>query len=179
MRPLALALLLAPAIGMAQARPRDGSEPPARYLAPLAVGVRLGGLAAYGAPASRRTAVGGGVYGLFDAQGIIADVAADAFAGRDATSLTAGLGVYWPALPAENTSPYLGGGVRLGWTRFGGDGAFGMQLCAAAGILASRQWSPHVRLEIAWFWNTMGERPSGGGADRFASGPVATLGLGF
>jgi hypothetical protein len=179
MRSLALALVLLPALALAQARPRSGSEPPARYLAPLAIGVRLGGLAAYAAPASGRTAVGGGVYGLFDAHGLIADVAADAFAGNDAYSLTAGLGVYWAALPSENTSPYLGGGVRLGWTHFGGDGAAGLQLCAAAGLLASRQWSPHVRLEIAWFWNAMGERPSAGGPARFAHGPVATLGLGF
>jgi hypothetical protein len=178
MRLLLLALLLAPAPSRAQERPRS-SEPPPRYLAPVAWGVRLGGLAAYGAPNSGRTAVGGGAYALFDARGLLADVSADAFAGRDATSVTGGLGVYWPALAGENTSPYLGGGLRLGWTRFGGDGTFGLQICGAVGLLASRQWSPHVRLELAWFWNTMGERPSGGGADRYAHGPMATLGLGF
>jgi hypothetical protein len=178
MRPLALALLLAPSLALAQARPRSG-EPSGRYLAPLALGVRLGGLAAYGAVASGRTAVGGGIYGLFDAQELLADVAFDAFSGRDAASATGGLGVYWAALPRENTSPYLGGGLRLGWTRFGGNGAVGLQLCGAIGLLASRHWSPHVRLELAWFWNTMGERPPGGGPERFARGPVATLGLGF
>jgi len=179
MRRAVFLTLLVPSLALAQARSGRPSEPEGRYLAPVSFGARLGGLAAYGTPAGSATAVGGGAYALFDQRSLLADVSANAFGGDKALQLTAGLGVYWAALPEANTTPYLGGGARLGYVRHGGDGAFGLQLQAAVGLLASRHWSPHVRLELAWFFDTMGEKPKGGGDRHYANGPIATIGLGF
>ncbi len=175
MRAAAFALLLAPSLALAQPR-----EPTARYLAPVSLGVRLGGLLALAAPAGGTpSAVGGGVYGLYDLQSLLADVSADVYGGKDAFAISGGLGVYWAVLGNANVTPYLGGGARLAWAKFGGDGAFGLQVQGAVGLLASRHWSPHVRLELAWFFDTMSERPSGGGPQHFPNGPIATVALGF
>jgi len=172
--PAALALVLSPSLALAQHR-----APEARYAAPLSLGVRLGYVAATSAAGGGTpSAVGGGLYGLFDLRNVLADVTLDAFGGSGAALVAGGLGVYWAVRP-DNVTPYLGGGARLGYARFGGDGATGLMLHVAAGLLASRQWSPQVRVELAWFFDTMGERPKGGGPAHFASGPMATIGLGF
>jgi hypothetical protein len=170
---VALALLvLVPALALAQ-------RPDPRYAAPLYVGVRLGGLGALGAPAEGTpSGVGGGVYGLFDLQNLLAEAAFDAYTGNNARLVAAGLGAYYAAVP-ENVTPYFGGGAKVAWTRFGGEGALGLQLFGAVGVLASRKWSPHVRVELAWFFDTMGERERGGGPVHYANGPIATIGLGF
>jgi len=172
---LALALLLLPAL--ARAAPR---APEARYAAPLSLGVRIGGMGAMSAPAGGTpTGAGGGAYGLFDLQNLLAELSLDGYGGRDCKMVAGGIGAYWAVTP-QNISPYLGGGVKLAWTRFGGEGATGLQLFGAVGLLASRQWSPQVRIELAWFFDTMGERPRGGGSPAYyANGPVATIGLGF
>lgn len=179
MRPAALALLLLPSLAAAQWRQRPAPDAGARYDAPLALGLRLGGMVAYSAPAGAPTAVGGGLYGLFDLHGLIADLSADAYGGDKALQLSGGLGVYWPAAGEASTTPYLGGGAKLAWVRFGGDGAFGLQPYLAVGLLAGRQWSPHIRLELAWFFDTMKEREKYGGPGHLANGPMATIGLGF
>jgi hypothetical protein len=180
MRAAALALLAVPSLALAQGRPyRPSVEPEPRYLAPLSYGVRLGGLIAYSSPAGGPSGVGGGAYALFDQQSLLADVSADVFGGDRLFTIAGGLGVYWAVLAGANTTPYLGGGARLGWVKFGGDGAFGLQLHGAVGLLATRHWSPHVRLELAWFADTMGEREKGGGPRHFSTGPMATIGLGF
>jgi len=179
MRRAVFALLLLPSLALAQARAARASDPEGRYQAPVAYGARLGGLLAYGAPAGSPTAVGGGAYALFDQRSLLADVSADAYGGGKALRLGGGLGVYWAALPEANHTLYLGGGARLAYVKDGGDGAFGLTLQGAVGLLASRHWSPHVRLELAWFVDTMGEREKGGGPRHYANGPVATIGLGF
>jgi hypothetical protein len=171
-----LCLLALPATAIAQSHGR-GIEPEPRYLAPLSFGVRLGGLLAYASPRSGASAVGASAYGLFDQQALLADVMVDAYGGSNASLLGGGLGVYAALQPAANTTPYLGGGARLAWTRFGGEGAFGLQLFGSVGLLASRRWSPHVRVELSWFFDTMGERS--GASHFFANGPMATIGLGF
>jgi len=177
---LALVLILAPTLAPAQGRAaRAASEPEGRYDAPLSLGVRLGGLVAYSSPAGAPSGVGGGVYGLFDLQSVLADLSADVWGGDKAVQLSGGLGVYWPIAGQANTTPYLGGGAQLAWVKFGGEGAFGLQLRAAVGLLASRRWSPHIRLELAWLFDTMAERERGGGVRHLSNGPIATIGLGF
>lgn len=177
---LALALILAPTLALAQGRAgRAAPEPEGRYDAPLSLGIRLGGLVAYASPAGAPSGVGGGVYGLFDLQSVLADLSADVWGGDKAVQLSGGLGVYWPVAGQANTTPYLGGGAQLAWVKFGGEGAFGLQLRAAVGLLASRRWSPHIRLELAWLFDTMAERERGGGARHLSNGPIATIGLGF
>lgn len=181
MRAAAFALLLVPSLSLAEPRPRPSpGEATARYLAPVSLGVRLGGLLAVSSPAGGSpSAVGGGVYGLYDLQSLLADVSADFYAGSNALSISGGLGVYWAILGDANVTPYVGGSARLAWARFGGDGAFGLQIQGAVGLLASRHWSPHVRLELSWFFDTMAEQPGGGGPQHFVNGPIATVGLGF
>jgi hypothetical protein len=180
MRAAALALLFAPALALAQARSlRSAPEPQGRYDAPLSLGVRLGGLVAYSSPAGAPSGVGGGIYGLFDLDSVLADVSADLWGGDKALQLAGGLGVYWPVAGAASTTPYLGGGAQLAWVKFGGEGAFGLQLRAALGLLASRRWSPHIRLELAWLFDTMSERERSGDRRHLSNGPIATIGLGF
>ncbi len=179
MRAAAFALLLVPSLTLAQARPRSGEASP-RYLAPVSLGVRLGGLLGMSTPAGGTpSAVGGGVYGLYDLQSLLADISADVYGGSNAFLISGGLGAYWAVLGDANVTPYLGGSARLAWSRFGGDGAFGLQIQPAVGLIASRHWSPHVRLELSWFFNSMSEQPSGGGPQHFVNGPMATVGLGF
>jgi hypothetical protein len=181
MRAAALALLVVPslALGQGAARPAP-SEGPARFLAPVSLGVRLGGLLAFSTPATGTpSAVGGGLYGLYDLQSLLADISADVYGGKDAFAVAGGLGVYWAILGNANVTPYVGGGARLAWAKFGGGGAFGLQIGGAVGIIASRHWSPHVRLELGWFFDTMAEQPSGGGSQSFPNGPLASIGLGF
>ncbi len=178
MRAAALALLCS-SLALVPGPAARAAEPGGRFEAPLSLGVRLGGLVAYSSPARAPSAVGGGVYGLFDLQSVLADVSGDLYGGDKAFLLGGGLGVYWPVLGRASTTPYVGGGARLAWVKFGGEGNFGLQLQGAVGLLASRQWSPHIRVEVAWFFDTMSEREKGGGPRHLSNGPMATIGLGF
>ncbi len=96
--------------------------------------------------------------------------------------VAAGLGAYYPFLPG-NVAPYAGGGVKAGWTRFGGDGTFGMMPYAAAGLLLGRNYYPQLRIELSYFVATSRERvtAAGGGGDGGvrAQGATATFGLAF
>ncbi|OFX22692.1 MAG: hypothetical protein A2V77_10775 [Anaeromyxobacter sp. RBG_16_69_14] len=144
-------------------------------------GLRLGGLAAVGSAGdSTPSAAGGGGYALFDGRDFLADVAADIYLGDGARMFALGLGAYYPFAIA-NITPYLGAGLKLGWTRFGGDGAFGMIPFAATGLLFGREGYVQVRAELAWFVALSREertdRPGDPGSR--ANGPVATLGLAF
>jgi hypothetical protein len=143
-------------------------------------GLRLGGLAAVGSVADDTpTAAGASAYALFDGREFLADVTADLYFGDHARLVAAGLGAYYPFALA-NVTPYLGGGLKVGWTRFGGDGTFGLIPFAAAGLLFGREGYVQVRAELAWFVSLSREdradRP--GGSSR-STGPLATLGLAF
>ena len=159
----------------ARTTPQDAGRPLPWF------GLRLGGLAAVGSAGdSTPSAGGGGAYALFDGRDFLADVAADIYLGDRARMFALGLGAYYPFALA-NITPYLGAGLKLGWTRFGGDGAFGMIPFAAAGLLFGREGYVQVRAELAWFVALSREertdRPDDPGSR--ANGPVATLGLAF
>jgi len=182
----ALTALAPTSAGAAQAdRPlavdRRGSQDAARSLPWL--GLRLGGLVAV-TSLSNDTPTAGGVsaYGLFDGRDFLADVMADLYFGNDARLIAAGLGAYYPFVPA-NVTPYIGGGLKVGWTRFGGDGTFGMIPFAAAGILIGREGYIQVRAEVAWFVALSREdRPASASRPADSSrttGPMFTLGLAF
>jgi hypothetical protein len=141
------------------------------------IGVRLGGLAAVSsASAGTPTAAGGGAYVLFDGRDYLADIAVDLFFGDDARLVAGGLGVYYPFMP-ENVSPYAGGGLKLGYSRFGGNGVFGLQLYAAAGLLVGRSWAPQLRFELAWFVALGSEEGGASPGGSRAHGPLLTLGI--
>jgi hypothetical protein len=144
------------------------------------VGLRLGGAwglssAAGGTPG----AGGGGGYALFDAGDYLADLSLDLFFGDGARLVDAGLGAYYP-FSHGNVAPYLGGGIKVGWTKFGGEGTFGMIPYAALGVVFGRTAFPQLRLELSYFVATAREQsPAAPGDGTRASGPMATLGLGF
>jgi hypothetical protein len=168
----ALAVALVPTAAQAQLRARESARP--------SVGLRLGAVSAFsGASSDTLTAIGGGGYVLFDIPGLLADVSVDLYAGESRSRMIAGgFGAYAPLADGE-TVPYVGGGLKLGWTRFGGDGATGLVPFGAVGLLVGRSWSPHVRVEAAWFFQTGTERRAEGFSARHASGPMLTFGMGF
>jgi hypothetical protein len=171
--PLAAVLALAAAL---LAPAPAAAVPGGGYDRPWA-GLRLGGVlgvgsARPGTPAGQ----GGGVFALFDSGAFFGEVGGDFLFG-DATYLAAGLGGYVPLAPGSVT-PYVGGGLRLGWTDFGGDGAFGLMPYAAGGVLLGRGSQPLLRLEVAWFVSGAREERTDGRRTR-AHGPMATLGIAF
>lgn len=166
---LALVVTTAPAVAHAAREPAKASY-----------GLRLGAATAVSSAApDTRTAIGGGGYVLWDIPGLLADASVDVFAGESrARFLAAGLGAYATLLDGE-TLPYVGGGVKLAWTRFGGDGATGLVPFGAIGLLVGRSWSPQLRIEAAWFFQTGTERRDAGAPARHANGPLLTFGIGF
>ena len=145
------------------------------------LGLRLGGaIAVSSAGGNDPSAGGGGAYALFDARDFLADVSVDAFVGDGVRFVAGGLGAYYPFFPG-NVSPYLGGGLKVGWTRFGGDGVFGMLPFAAGGLLVGREGYVQLRAELSWFVATSREKRADrpGDAGTRAHGPMATLGLAF
>jgi hypothetical protein len=167
-----LALLLAPAAAPA-AEGRSHEQARSSY------GVRLGAATALSSAASETlTAPGGGGVLLYDIPGLLLDVTFDLYAGEGARLVAGGFGAYYPFLEGE-TTPYLGGGLKLGWSEFGGDGAFGLIPQASAGLLIGRSWSPHVRLDVSYFFCTATEQRGPGFESRHANGVIATFGIGF
>ncbi|MFL5264609.1 MAG: hypothetical protein ACJ79R_16795 [Anaeromyxobacteraceae bacterium] len=143
-------------------------------------GVRLGGAWGFNsASGGTPSAGGGGGYVMFDANEYLADFSLDLFFGDSAHLVDAGLGAYYP-FSHGNVAPYAGGGIKVGWTKFGGDGTFGMIPYAALGVVFGRTAFPQLRLELAYFLATSRERAAGQTGDGArANGPMLTLGLGF
>lgn len=186
MRTLALLALLAATPTLAADRydvPRDASarQDPFRDTARWPwVGVRLGGvLGLSSAGGGQPGGGGGGAYVLFDARDFLADVNADIFVGDRVHFYALGLGAYYPFSHA-NVSPYVGGGFKVGWTEFGGDGAFGMIPYGALGVIMGREGFVQLRAELTYFVCTSRETaPGNTGPGTRGSGPMLTLGLGF
>jgi hypothetical protein len=174
---IARALLLAVAVLAPATAP--AAEGRFHEQARSSLGVRLGAATALSSAAGEtRTAPGGGGFVLYDIPGLLLDVSADIFAGESSRLLAAGFAAYYPFLE-EETTPYVGGGVKLGWSRFGGDGAFGLIPHLSAGLLIGRSWSPQVRIDVAYFLATATERRDPGFESRRANGIIATFGIGF
>lgn len=145
------------------------------------LGVRLGGVIGLGsASGGQPGGAGGGAYLLFDERDFFGDVSVDIYVGDSVHFITAGLGGYFP-FSHGNVSPYLGGGLKLGWTKFGGDGTFGLLPYAAFGLLMGRQGTVQLRAEIDYFVATASEtrsdQPNSSGTH--ANGPIMTLGVAF
>lgn len=160
--------------------PAAASAAPRREAAHPSFGFRLGAVTTTSSAAKDNlTAIGAGGYALFDMPGLLADVSADVFTGESRARLVqAGFGAYYP-LDEGETTPYLGGGLKIGWSRFGGDGTTGLLPFLGAGLLIGRSWSPQIRLEVSWFYSTGTERREAGLPVHHANGFVATFGMGF
>jgi hypothetical protein len=145
-------------------------------------GVRLGGLAAvHSAGGDAWGAGGGGFYALFDGRYFLADASLDLLFGSRTHFVALGLGAYYPFRSDGGWSPYLGGGLKLGWTRFGGDGTFGVIPFLAGGFVTNREGYVQVRGEFGWFVATSREERSDRPGEQGwrGHGPFATLGLAF
>lgn len=144
-------------------------------------GLKLGGLiAANSVRGNEPTAAGAGFYALFDARDFLGEVSLDLYFGKETRFVAGGIGAYYPFYEG-NMTPYLGGGVKFGSTKFGGDGAFGLIPFLGGGMLFGREGYVQFRVDLAWFlalsreeWT---ERPNDPGTR--AHGPILTLGLGF
>jgi len=188
MRTLALLALLAAAPAVAADRseaspPGEASvrQDPSRDSGRMPwLGLRLGGVIGVGsASGGQPGAGGGGAYVLFDARDFLGDVNADFFVGDGVHFYALGIGAYYP-FSRGNVTAYLGGGVKLGWTEFGGDGTFGVLPYGAFGVLMGREGYIQLRAELGYFVATSREtKPGDTGAGTHANGPIMTLGLGF
>lgn len=134
-------------------------------------GVRLGGVfAMVGAGA---TLQGASFSAQFDAERFFVDVTAELYAG-EATHLAAvGTGAYLP-LAQGDMAPYVGGGLKLASTRFGGKSACSPVPFAGAGVVLGRAGQVVARAELDWL-QALGANDGGGGA----GGPLLSFGLGF
>ena len=171
-----LASTVAIAVALAAPLPASAQRPARQEGRPLPwIGVRLGGmLAATSAAPGVPSAAGGGVYALLDGREFLADASVDAFGGSSATLFSGGLGIYLPFVP-RNVTPYAGGGLRLGWSKFGGDGAFGLLPFLAGGVLFGREGYFQVRAELSWIFAAASEESAGRpGQSWHTSGPMFT-----
>jgi hypothetical protein len=154
---LAALLLAAPLAGRAAADPgTPGGAQPAtvdKARATSAFGVRLGGLWANGTQDSGVAATGGGVTWFFDARALFLDVAVDGAWSKGSHQVTGGFGGYLP-FGRGDFAPYAGGGLRLAWTDYGHEAAFGLQPYAEAGMVLGRYSSASLRAGLGWWWNT-------------------------
>lgn len=169
---LAAALAVLPTAALAQTTKVESAH--------RSLGFRLGGVTAVGnAAGETRTVIGGGMYMMFDIPDLLAEVSADVYTGESRSRMIqAGLGAYIPLADGE-TIPYFGGGLKLGWSRFGGDGTWGLQPFLGVGALVGRSWSPHIRVDVQWFYTTGTERRTPDAPSRHAHGPMFLFGIGF
>jgi hypothetical protein len=153
-------------------------------------GLRVGTMVPLNRPGGNAPSVLGsvGIFWLYDARSYLAEVAVDLGLGDAGTSFSAGVGGYYP-FRRTNFTPYVGGMVAFSAANFGGDGASGIRLHPAAGVLFGRLSTVQLRAELGYFINTFGERdrisyevPVGAvasGSRRYAHGPTLAFGIGF
>ncbi len=155
------------------------AEPLRKLAATRSFGLRLGSAGGLGrAPGTTAAAMtGAGVFWLYDARELLADLSFDLFAGSGDYLVALGLGAYWPVL-RTNVTPYLGAGLRFTWSKFGGEGAHGLTPHAAVGLLVGRLWSLQLRAEVDYFVNAYTEDVAGGAAYH-AHGVAGQIGIGF
>jgi len=126
-------------------------------------GLRLGVVKAFNTPSGDDvTGKGLGTYWLYDARSFLVDVTMDLYWSSRMNNFAVGFGGYVPLTKTDFT-PYVGGGLRYGWTRLSDDWASGFQPYAAGGVMFGRLSSVGFRAEASWHWNAYenaGERGS-------------------
>lgn len=162
------------------------ADPYRKQMATRVFGLKVGMLAPLARP-GRDAAVAPtlGIFWLYDARTYLAEVFVDfASSSNSVAAFNVGLGGYYP-FERGNTTPYLGGGVAWSAIDFGGNGANGLRLHGAAGMLLGRLSSVQVRAEAGYFVNAFSEKASfvqtSGSLDSsvVSHGPMLNLGLGF
>jgi hypothetical protein len=148
------------------------------------LGVRAELLVPMDAPVPDRTPLGGfGLLLAIDGGFVLADVGVERATGGDRSLTSGSLAAYAP-LATGNTLPYLGGGVRWVSQHLGGQGASGLQLRPALGMLWGRRDIVRLRLEAGYFVDLFAERTldrliPGSAAPHYAHGATLAMGMTF
>jgi hypothetical protein len=166
-------------------------EPYLKQEATRVFGVRLGAVVPLSRPTGDVSAgTGVGLFWLYDAREFMAEIWGDFYVSSSSASHVSifdlGLGAYYP-FSRKNITPYAGGGAAWSITDLGGEGANGVRLNGAAGVLIGRLWSVQCRAELGYFVNLFGERSNPYTATgmpqptktAYSHGPMLTLGLGL
>jgi hypothetical protein len=150
-------------------------------------GLRLGAIFPLNRPRGSGEAAlpGFGVFWLYDTRSFLAEIAIDYYRSHDDYSFSLGLGGYYP-FGRGNLSPYLGGGMRYSWVAFGSEGASGLSLFGAGGVLFGRLSTVQIRAEVGYFVDTFRadylfppNQPATPPERRFSHGPALSAGIGF
>jgi hypothetical protein len=165
------------------------ADPYLKQTATRVFGVRLAAAVPFGRSAGdTTTATGFGLFWLYDARDFMAEIWGDFFtsSAESASSFNLGIGGYYP-FSKKNVTPYVGAGAAWSHSNFGGQGASGLRLNPAFGVLMGRLWSVQVRGEVGYFFNLYGERSTAAFTGstvsatqtHYGHGPMLTLGLGI
>jgi hypothetical protein len=144
-------------------------------------GLRLAAGVPFGRPSGKTAATTGlGLFWLYDARDFMAEIWGDFFVSStvQTTMFDIGIGGYYP-FSRRNVTPYVGMGAAWSSVRMGGNGASGVRLHGALGMLVGRLWSVQCRGELGYFVNLFGENDQTNTHTGYAHGPLFTLGLGF
>ena len=125
---------------------------------------------------------GAGLFWMYDARAWMADIAVDIGGQGGNFLIDVALGAYYPFSRTDFT-PYLGGKVKYGYFRFGGDGSAGVSLEPTFGLLLGRTSSVQVRAELGYFVDTFEEStkdvPGVAPSDHLVHGLELAVGIGF
>ncbi|HXU81931.1 MAG TPA: hypothetical protein VN914_11080 [Polyangia bacterium] len=167
------------------------ADPYLKQTATRVFGLRLAAAVPFGrASGDTSSATGLGLFWLYDARDFMAEIWIDFFtSSAERTHMfDVGMGGYYP-FSKKNFTPYLGAGAAWSASTLGGDGASGLRINPAFGLLMGRLWSVQVRAELGYFFNLYGEKASYTGvtpqpattnsATHYGHGPMLTLGLGI
>jgi hypothetical protein len=167
------------------------ADPYLKQTATRVFGLRLAAAVPFGrSSGDTTTATGLGLFWLYDARDFMAEIWIDFFTSSAdrASMFDVGIGGYYP-FSKKNVTPYVGAGAAWSTSNFGGQGASGMRLNPAFGVLMGRLWSVQVRGEVGYFFNLYGEKtstplttqvgPTASTSTHYGHGPMLTLGLGI
>jgi hypothetical protein len=169
------------------------ADPYLKQTATKVFGLRLGAAIPMGRVAGDTSgATGLGLFWMYDAREFMAEIWGDFYSSSGGSSthmFNIGIGGYYP-FSRRNITPYAGAGAAWSAATFGGNGASGMRLHGAFGVLVGRLWSVQMRGELGYFFNLFEEQPAspyyGGatpsapvGTASYGHGPMLTLALGI
>jgi hypothetical protein len=160
-------------------------EPLKKRTATNTWGLKLG-MAAPVVDGEIRNMTGAAVFWLYDLRTFMAEVDLGFHSGDDASDLYVGINGYYP-FSRGNTSPYLGGGVRLQASDYGASDGGGLAVLGSAGVLFGRLSSVQLRADLSYMLTTYEvdsySYDSNGNYSRqsngLAHGIVGSIGIGF
>jgi hypothetical protein len=123
------------------------------------------------------------LFWLYDARSFLADIAVGFHTNGDEGDFWVGLGAYYP-FSRGDLAPFIGGGLRYAFTRYGGYGGSGMVAVLTGGLLLGRLATVQIRGDVSYFFNLFTERYASPFVDTpdgrtRSHGIAVNLGLGF